>query len=341
MGHSKTFACWLSIACALGCSGALNDVHNGQVLVHDVGPVFVDAEPASSREVRHDFLFRNPSANHAMQLDVERQSCACGEEVTFERYVPPGETATVTLAFQLGLRQENRRLSVLLATGVPELPKVVLSLAAEGFPRLALSPDRVPHLRVPPGQTKQFRIAAIAYRPECEPSRPLEAVVSGEGLSLLAVNDVEEVVVSNGVRRDRATFLFAVQIPATEEEMSFQDAYTGVIDFRHAQGQVTRTVWWSPQYAVRAVPDRLFLRAGAQPTPVRLTAEEPFRISRIQADNSAVKCSYVDDYPASEHVIEVGVTARADQPATSTSALRVAIDHPERPSLTIPVSILW
>ena len=48
MEYSKTFACWLSIVCALRCGGALDDVHSGQVLVHDVGPVFVDAEPEPS-----------------------------------------------------------------------------------------------------------------------------------------------------------------------------------------------------------------------------------------------------------------------------------------------------
>jgi hypothetical protein len=328
---------------AAGCGAGAGQVEQAESLFHDAGAVLVDPEEPTSRHVRHDFTFRNPSRETTAVLEVEKSTCGCSEIIVHAREVSPGEAETIRLAYELRLREERRHESVVLTTGLAELPRIVVSLAAEGFPRLATISDPPRHLGVPPGRTEMFEITAVAHREESEPWVPIRTTVEGAGLSLVTIKDQDETMISKGVLRDRATFVFSLTVPELDGPLPLQQAYTGLIEIRHGSRLLTRPVRWAARRFVLFSPKRLFLRGGAEgvPVTVRLMAKEPFRIVSVRADHPAVEWSVEGGYAATEHAIEVRAGTCPGSPVTTTSALHVAIDYPEDPLLTIPVSIVW
>ena len=342
MNRMTQFASILLLLLA-GCGGAVGEVPDNHVLSHDMGAIFLDPNDPASWEVRHDFVFRNPSAKHTAKLEIQGQTCRCGERIVHVRDVPPGEEAIITLAYPLRLENEKRRESVLLATGLREMPHIVVSLAAEGFPRLAISPDPVPNLRVRPGRTTTFEVTARAYRSEAELATALQPSVEGAGLSLVSVRREETVVVAEGVVRDVASLVVAMSLADGNKLVQTDQAGAGILEVRHGNHRLRRGVRWSVYHVIRAVPNRLVLRSSprsAEPTVIRLTAEEPFTLSGVYAEDPAFDCSQLTEGSRTEHLIAVDVVSMPDGAQTTTSVLRVETDHPEQQFLEIPVILL-
>jgi hypothetical protein len=115
---------------------------------YDLSPVYLSSlDNFAELKATHDFYFRNESTEDVV-LTLHHSSCGCTRVRIVPEKIAHGETATISLAFDLGYSHESRSESVIINTNLEHPKQLAYRLKATTFPRLELIKSRSQQNRV-------------------------------------------------------------------------------------------------------------------------------------------------------------------------------------------------
>lgn len=313
--------------------------HDNGFLSEDCGPVFLTPDEPSSWRVERRFFLRNPSQSCDMHLRLQSRSCGCANVVIYGDKVGPGDMGQVSLSFDLHYQRERRREQAVVATGLAELPAVVVSLSAEAYPRLTMVSGALDHIVVAPGKSTNVEVAFAAFQPEREVPEAIEVTCHGRGLSLHSLTPGPEAT-ALGVRERTVHCVVSVSCP--ERGGGQLGEHSGYVEVQTGPWRMKKKVTWKPRRYVVANPSRVFLRASAtsdDEITIELCANIAFTIKNVEADDARIECSGQLGNPGIHHDIKVQWNGGASTKLAEMQELRVMTDHPFQRIVRIPVFV--
>ena len=137
---------------------------------YDLSPMFLSPPDGSNRsEASHDFYYTNHS-DEDVELTLHGSSCGCTRVEIVPERIAPGETATISLAFDLSYSQERRSETVVVNTNKEYPKQIAYRLTAATFPRLELKREKGNEIVCDHGQSKLVTVLCRSYRPQFEDS---------------------------------------------------------------------------------------------------------------------------------------------------------------------------
>lgn len=314
------------------------------VLFREVGPIFVDARDPATMHVKHDFTFVNPSSTQEANLTIAQRSCGCAECFISEPTLPPNGRATITVGYAVRAFRSSREETVIITTGLAELPRVTIILRAKVYPRLAESAEREINLTVSPGQMEKTEIVFEAFQPTTELPRKFEVKPIGRGLSV----DFTNVVTNELYGEIRHTVLkcgISVACPDPRDSLFGEGEYSGEIDVGLGDVRTRKTVEWRAQRFITATPCQVFLHAAnedSEAVHVQLRSEEPFSVVRCESDCAGIVSKTELGVLSREHVVDVRLRNAGEAAGSAANGrMLLYVDHPGQPIVSIPLFVLW
>lgn len=325
----------------IGCSGG--EENAPPTTVAEVGPVFLDPNEPATWEVRHRFVFRNPSPRHPAILEVADKSCGCAECAVDPRVVPPGETAPVVLRMGLDGVVQRREEAVTLRTHLPELPEVHYILVAWVYPRLQTQPHGDITLEVPAGNYSKVPVAVEAYQPAAEKMDSFRLRALGSGLQI-EPSGPPATTVAHGVRRIRMECQVCAMCPDFTDPAFGKGAFSGMIEVGYGRWQLRRNVFWRAEGAVRVWPSALFLapqNPQAASAVLHCDAPGPFALGSVSASSPALHCLAPTGVKARHHTVTACWRGARGGAPLEEHRITVRLEGLRQPVLQIPVYVLW
>jgi hypothetical protein len=330
--------CLATLCCCI-CSGCepppfVEDMH------YDLGVILVDDDDPATNWARHSFVFRNPSATKTAKLSVQSKSCGC-TDVTIDKIIlMPGDETNIALAYQLRNEHKVHRERALVATGIPESPRIVLALSAETVPRLAVSPSSLQSVELFPGETKFVEISAIAHRHIAEPRHSIDALSLDRGLILKTITQKDEAPVTDLFYKSQARMLFSI----TDTGERSPHARIAKYEIAFGSTRLVRNVYIEERSFVRAVPTKLYM-TSSQPqgkrASIRILAEQPFSIAALRTNVPWLSFAVDDAISTTEWVIQVELIGEHIDAASNYAELVIDITHPRQEQVVVPIAVAW
>jgi hypothetical protein len=333
----------LVAAASAGCgTKAPEDPRRDGPAMHDAGAVFLAPEDGRTWTVSHEFPFRNPSLTSPASLRVEKKTCGCTRCTVAQEEVPPGGTTTITLSCERPYTRDSFREAVLISTGLGQLPKLELYLAAELYPRLTMVPDTLPSIGVRAGGSEAVRLTFLAYEPETQKAEPVRVTPLARAISVRLGATSSET--RDGIRKTTVDCILTVACPRPDDEHFANGKYRGQLEVKHGDWCWRPAFSWHAKAIVKASPAQVFLQPGSRASEeavVQITSAEAFTIESTEARSPNVEC--ISSPQKASHGQEVRIRIKRSEPMTGglKSAVVIHVNHPNQKRVEVPVYVLW
>ena len=105
-------------------------------LTHDFGKV------SQNQSLKHSFVFKNTGTG-TLIIDKVKSSCGCTAALVSGKEIPPGQTGTIDVTFNTGLRQGKNEKTITVTSNDPRNHNVTLKISANIEVLLTIQPQQL------------------------------------------------------------------------------------------------------------------------------------------------------------------------------------------------------
>lgn len=105
-------------------------------LTHDFG------KASQNQSLKHSFVFKNTGTG-TLVIDKVKSSCGCTAALASGKEIPPGQTGTIDVTFNTGLRQGKNEKTITVTSNDPRSQNITLKISADIEVVLAVQPQQL------------------------------------------------------------------------------------------------------------------------------------------------------------------------------------------------------
>jgi len=153
---------WGGYAIVFGANREVVSSHSNPFIVFDSAFYHFGKVPQNQR-ISHSFVFRNLGLQ-PLEVSIESSSCRCTAALMSGKYVSPGQTGEVEIAFSPNYSNSETSIkeTVMLRTNDPRKPRVVLTVAAETYPTVKVMPRRLNFRELAMGSVAKRKLTVVS-----------------------------------------------------------------------------------------------------------------------------------------------------------------------------------
>lgn len=153
---------WRGYALVFGLNREVVSSHSNPFIVFDSAFYHFGKVPQNQR-ISHSFVFRNLGLQ-PLEVSIESSSCRCTAALMAGKYVSPGQTGEVEIAFSPNYSNSETSIkeTVMLRTNDPRKPRVVLTVAAETYPTVKVMPRRLNFRELAMGSVAKRKLTVVS-----------------------------------------------------------------------------------------------------------------------------------------------------------------------------------
>jgi len=313
---------------------------------HDLSPMFLLPPHNLERfEAAHYFYYKNDTEEDVI-LSTQGSSCSCARVKIAPEKIAPGETATISISYDLAYAQSSRSETVIINTNHEPPKQLAYRLKATTFPRLEIMRTDRNEIVCDPGKSKTLTVLCRAFRPKSEDNSDAMNLFSLSDLLIVhppSAADSEtligDVIVTQGERT------LEVRSPSPSDSEYDFNGYFATIILENSEHWVELPIRWKPSLYIDADKTSVFFNCTIDPIEnerVTLTSKDEFSIIAVQTENEQCEVHYDPQRRSNQHqaAVSVNVELTPESPSASKDTIILFTDHPLQPQIRINVNFL-
>lgn len=300
--------------------------------------------PPGGTHLEHVFAVPNPSKTETMELKLVRRNCDCSDPIIAQARIAPGAEGRIKARVSVGSGPLVKNVVMQFATGLTDRLDLFVKLLVPIHPRISSNPSGFASLEILPGEEKVVAFDVNIHQPVEEPKAPIHVQGKGGLLTTTVVNTKERT--EDRVRTTTVRCQVKIRCPKIDEASYPDGPVESEITVRHGDYALNRRIIWRAKQAIVLSPKKLFVRAPARGTSVklvRLSAAEPFRVVSVRCDAGFLRTEVAKQEVSTQHEIEIEVSPRdhAETSLASEAHIEFVTDHPQQRRISFPVFVFW
>lgn len=341
---------FLLMVCILGCGesntwrNAIPDKHTTYE-EYSASPLFITPVSANGIiELTHDFIYVNNSGLEH-KLTMHETTCGCTRVKIHPDTVMPGQTATISISYDLSYSRVIRSETVVIETGLENLGQLIYTLSAETYPYLEIDKANLADFVCEPGKTQTIKIMCRSYMSVAdEDSGPLMlrtdhplARVEPDRLLTCKITSLE------GIKKTESQFLLSLTCPDANSSDFRNDGYWANLKLENNKYCLEKQYHWIPQQYIHPDMEGIFFNClydAFDKEIVVYESDQPFAIRSIEVKNAlcSVKCDLNEK--SKWHSLEISRIKDILAITKEKDEITIITDHPLQKYIYLSVDFL-
>jgi hypothetical protein len=297
------------------------------------------------QEASHDFFYKNDTEEDIV-LTLHNSSCGCTKVKIVPERIAPGESATISLAYDLGYAQVSRSETVIINTNQEHLKQLAYRLKVTTYPRLEIMRTEYKEIVCEPGKSKPLTVLCRAYRPKSE--------VNSDPMTLFTLSD--RMIVHPSQMADRETLVNDVIVSENKYELELFspspfdskydcNGYYATAILKNSQHWIEFPIRWKPNQYIEADKLAVFFNCTLdiiEDEQITLTGKAAFSIISVQTEKGMCEVHHDVQRRSNQHQVTVSANMKLtpESPTTNKDVIIFSTDHPLQPQVRVNVSFL-